>query len=45
MASFILNYEILKVMKNQITWRGEFKKGLMMAGVDNKKVSFLCVDI
>lgn len=48
MASFIMNYKIfqIEVVKNynMRTWREDVKKCLMMAGVDNKPVSFLFVD-
>ena len=48
MASFISNYKIfqIEVVKNynMRTWREDIKKCLMMAGVDNKPVSFLFVD-
>jgi len=48
MASFIMNYKIfqIEVVKNynMRVWREDIKKCLMMAGVDNKPVSFLFVD-
>ena len=47
MATFISNYKIfqIEVIKNynMRTWREDVKKCLMMAGVDNKPVSFLFV--
>ena len=48
MASFIMNYKIfqIEVVKNynMRIWREDIKKCLMMAGVENKPISFLFVD-
>ena len=48
MATFIAYYKLfmIEVIKtyNMRSWREDIKKVLMMAGVDNKGVTFLFVD-
>jgi dynein heavy chain len=48
MATFLTNYKLfqIEVVKNYTmrSWREDIKKVLMLAGVDNKAVSFLFCD-
>ena len=48
MATFISNYKLfqVEVIKNYNikAWREDVKKVLMMAGIENKPVTFLFVD-
>jgi dynein heavy chain len=48
MATFLSNYKLfqIEVIKNynMRSWRDDVKKALMMAGVENKSLTFLFVD-
>lgn len=48
MATFLSNYKLfqIEVIKNynMRAWRDDIKKALMMAGVDNRALTFLFVD-